>query len=81
MEGTGELVLMNFRGSLHPEEDLNVKAWVIEGQQLGLAESGLALERLVVVGEELVNHLLEVHVLRRRGFIDSDLGKLRKYFE
>jgi len=41
----------------------------------------LTLERLVVVGEELVNHLLEVDVLRRWGFIDSDLGKLRKYFE
>jgi len=41
----------------------------------------LALKRLIVVGEELMNHLLEVDVLRRRGFIDSDLGKLRKYFE
>ena len=39
MKGTRELVLMDFRGSLHPEEDLNVKAWVIKGQELGLAES------------------------------------------
>lgn len=81
MECTGEFVLMDFRSSLHPKEDLNVKAWVIKGEDFRLTESRLALKRLIVVGEELMNHLLEVDVLRRRGFIDSDLGKLWKGFE
>ena len=41
----------------------------------------MTLERLVVVGEELVNHLLKAHVFRRWSFIDSDPGQLRKRFK
>ena len=46
-ESTGELVLVNVRSSLEPEENLDVKAWVIINHQLRLAKARLGLKRLL----------------------------------
>ena len=80
MEGSGEFVLVDLGGSLQPEEDLDIEPGVIEGDQLGLAEPGFALERLIVVEEELADQLVHIHVAGRRGFFNSGPGKLRERF-
>ena len=81
MERAGEFVLMNVGRSVQPKEDLNVKAGMIECDQLGLTKSGLALKRLVVITQELMNHLFEIHVLRRRCFVDRDASTIGNRFE
>lgn len=81
VEGAGKFVLVNVGGSVEPEENLDVKTLIIKGDQLGLSKSRLTLKRLLVVAKKLLNQLLEINVLRRGRFIESDPGKFRKYFE
>ena len=59
VKGAGELVLMNVRGSLEPEQNLDIKTRVIIDDQLRLAKPRLGLKRLLIVEQELFDQRRE----------------------
>ncbi|MDB4645848.1 hypothetical protein OAF32_02790 [Akkermansiaceae bacterium] len=46
-----------------------------------MAEAGLALEGLVIVCEDLMDHFVEIDVFRRERFIEGGSGNLGEGFE
>ena len=57
MERTRERVLMDVGGSVQPEQDLNVETRMRKGHQFGLTEAGHPLKWLLVIDEELADHV------------------------
>ena len=81
MKRAGELVLMDVRRPVQPEQDLDVKPGVIVDHELRLAKARLRLERLLIVQQELAHERRQVHVRRRRPLVQRharDPGKLRQ---
>ena len=75
MKGPGELVLVNLRGPVQPEEQLDVEPRVVEDNQLRLTKARSRLKRLLVVAQKGAGQGLDLHLCRRGMFLQSGLGK------
>ena len=70
----GELVLVDVRGAIEPEKELDVKARVLVSDELRLPKAGHGLQRLLVIQQILPHQLRELHVLARRACFERLAG-------
>ena len=75
VKGSGELVLVNLRGPVQPEEQLDVKPRVVEDHQLWLAKARGRLKSLLIFAQKGAGQGLDVHLCRRGIFLQSGLGE------
>lgn len=76
VESPGELVLMDRGGSVHPEEELDVEAWVGVDDDFGFAEVGIGLGGLVFAEEEVMHEGGELDLGGRGAFVERGAGEL-----
>ena len=73
MKGPGELVLVNLRGPVQPEEQLDVKPRVVEDHQLWLAKARSRLKSWLILAQKGAGQGRDVHLCRRGIFLQSVL--------
>ena len=78
VESAGEFVLMNIRGAVQPEKDLDVEPRVVIDHEFGLTEAGLGLKRLPVFEQKIPDEGGDMHMRCGRPIFEHlsrDVGK------
>ena len=78
MKSARELVLVDRCCSIHPKQQLNVKAGILVDDDLRLAEARLRLRGLGIIEQEFMKKLLQVDMVGRSRFLQLLHSNSRK---